>query len=206
MGRALWVIAMLAGCNGTPSSGGGSGSDAKKPSDAGAGGGTIQELTLTERGRVWKVKVVVPRGWTEQVSEGSRHYQGSWMAKFDIGVTCHGSCDTVETATKNIAQQAQERFDFVSSANHIPPLTATWVKKLVEDSPGVWSWRFRAVNDKEKQSEDQFSVDRILPGGDPTSTWILTCNGDIDEREPPGVADLLEKACKDLTYVEVTKP
>ncbi|MEO8702898.1 MAG: hypothetical protein ABI867_22830 [Kofleriaceae bacterium] len=206
MRRALCVMTILAGCEGnTITAGGGGGGGGDKPAGDPVPG-EVKELTFTEHDRTFKVKAFVPAKWSEQVMDHARYYQGSWMSKYAVSITCAGSCDTVETARKNIAQQAQEHFEFTSSKNHIPPLVATWVSKLAEVSPGVWSWRFRAINDKEKQSEDQYSLDRILPPGDPKSTLILTCNFEIDEREPPGVADILEKKCKDMTYVEVTKP
>lgn len=178
----------------------------------GGGGGEkgatteVKELSLKLGDRTVKVKLGIPKGWAEQTMDHARYYQGSWMSKFAVSVTCHGSCDTVEKAKQNIAQQADEKFAFVSSKNHIPQLVGTWVKKPTEDSPGTWSWRFRAENTKEKQTEDQFSIDRILKESEPTSTHILTCNAEIDEREPPGVADMLEKACKELTYEVSAKP
>ena len=70
---------------------------------------------------------------------------------------------------------------------------------LTEIAPGVWSWRFDAVNAAEHQTEHTFSVDRILPGA-PTQTLILTCNGELDEREDPTLVDVLEKRCLDLVF------
>jgi hypothetical protein len=203
MVRVLVFVSVVAAC----------GSDLELGKGGGGGGGggkgvttEPKELTLKMGDRTVKVKIGIPKGWSEQVMDHARYYQGSWMSKFAVSVTCHGSCDTIEQAKKNIAQQAEEHFTFVSSKNHIPQLVATWVKKPAEDSPGTWSWRFRAENTKEKQTEDQFSIDRIIKESEPTSTQILTCNAEIDEREPAGVADLLEKACKELTYEVSAKP
>src|SRR5690348_867364 len=70
------------------------------------------------------VHVALPSGWHDNQLGGpeSVNFQGSWMAHLSIGITCDGSCDTPEVATKNIAKSADEAFAFVSSKDHIPPL------------------------------------------------------------------------------------
>jgi len=159
-------------------------------------------------GDTWiKVTLAPPPGWSEENLGSGVYFQGPGMSmsKFDVGVTCHGSCDDLATARKNIAAMAKEEFDFVKGPNHVPPLEPTWAREPTETAPGTWSWRFDAVNPREKQEEHAFRIDRILPSKDPTSTKILTCHANVDEHDP-GWADTLEALCRDLAFEVVAKP
>ena len=185
----------------------GSGTAAGGAGSAAAGsGGTAPAVTYTLRESYdpkleVDVHVALPPGWHDNKLGGGSwvNFEGKWMAHLFIGLSCDGDCGTVASAKANIARSADENFAFVSSANHQPPLVATWVQRPTELSPNVWAWRFDAKSDTVHQEEHEAAVERILPG-DPKRTLILDCHPKTDEREPNDMADRLYELCAKLKY------